>query len=136
MQNNKPKRISKEGGKSFLFLPEGYRPTWNGIKDYHKEYHENTERSDLRLTDKIKRAKGNFQSEINQRVNKAYDVNKANGLSFERALIGKELQKAHVLYNLKLAKEKKKPLTLAQFRTKAKRNSFKKHLLALSSHQF
>lgn len=135
---NKPKRVFK-GGESSLYLPEGFRPTEIGIKNLHKKYHSGSEVSNLDTTKSVKKPKAK-QSGLVQKVEKQNEINARTAKSYSLASQGKEkpkdndlsVEKLQKLYN----KTAKKPLTLAQFRTKAKRRSFLKTLQQLATHQY
>lgn len=133
---NKPKRIYK-GDKVALYLPEGFKPTELGIKNLHREYYAGSKISKFDTTEKMKKAK---RGGLVQKVEKQDKINAKTALSYERAKQGKEkpqgvdlsINKLHKLYNLTSGK----PMTLAQFRTRAKRRSFQKTLRQLATHQF
>lgn len=133
---NKPKRIYK-GDKVALYLPEGFKPTELGIKNLHREYYSGSKVSKFDTIEKMKKAK---RGGLVQKVEKQDQINAQTAKSYERAKQGKEkpqgvdlsIDKLHKLYNLTA----EKPLTLAQFRSRAKRRSFQKTLRQLSTHQF
>lgn len=133
---NKPKRIYK-GDKVALYLPEGYKPTELGIKNLHYKHHAGSKVSKFDTIEKMKKAK---RGGLVQKVEKQDKINAQTAKSYERAKQGKEkikdidlsIDKLHKLYNLTA----KKPMTLAQFRSRVKRRSFQKTLRQLSTHQF
>lgn len=135
---NKPKRVFN-GSDCSLFLPEGFRPTEIGIKNLHRKYHAGSEVSNLDTTKSVKRPKAK-QSGLVQKVEKQNEINSRTAKSYVLSQQGKEkpkdidlsIEKLQKIYN----KISKKPLTLAQFRTKAKKRSFKKTLHQLATHQF
>lgn len=135
---NRPKRIFR-GDESSLYLPEGFRPTEIGIKDLHRKYHSGSEVSKFDTTESVKRPKAK-QGGFVQKVEKQDRINSYTAKSYQRANQGKEkisdcnlsIEKLQKFYNLTA----KKPLTLSQFRTKAKKRSFKNTLKQLSTHQF
>lgn len=136
---NKPKRIFK-GSDCSLYLPEGYRPTEIGIKNLHRKHHAGSEVSSLDITTKVKKPKAK-QSGFVQKIEKQSEINAYTAKSYALANQGKEkpkdtelsIEKLQKIYNKTMAK---KPLTLAQFRTKAKKRSFKKTLHQLATHQY
>lgn len=133
---NKPKRIYK-GDKVALYLPEGFKPTELGIKNLHREYYAGSKVSKFDTIEKMKKAK---RGGLVQKVEKQDKINSQTAKSYERAKQGKEkpqgvdlsIDKLHKMYNLTA----EKPMTLAQFRSRAKRRSFQKTLRQLSTHQF
>lgn len=135
---NRPKRVFK-GGESSLYLPEGFRSTELGIKDLHRKYHSGSEVSKFDTTESVKRPKVR-QGGFVQKVEKQDIINSQTALSYQRANQGKDkpkgsdlsIEKLQKLYNLTA----KKPLTLSQFRSRAKRRSFQKTLKQLATHQF
>lgn len=141
MQRNKPKRVYKGGlnENPLLFLPEGYRPTEIGVKDLHREYHSNSERSDLDQVSKIRQSKNKLGGN-QQRIQASDRINELQAKKWGMAQQGKEkpaqselsVEQLQKLYNVKTGKS----LTLAQFRTKSKQRSFRKTLQQLTSHQF
>lgn len=139
---NKPKRVLKSGlnDNPLLYLPEGFRPTEIGIKDLHREYHSNSERSDLDVVSKVKQPKKKLGGK-QQRIDNSDKINALQAKKWTLAKQGKEkpiqsdlnVEKLQRMYNLTSGK---KPLTLAQFRTKAKQRSFQNTLRQLASHQY
>lgn len=135
---NKPKRIFK-GGESLLYLPEGFKPTEIGIKNLHRKYYSGSSVAKFDTAESVKRPKAR-QSGFVQKVEKQDRINAYNAKSYTMAQQGKEkpkdidlsIDKLQKIYNLTA----KKPMTLAQFRTKAKRRSFQKTLQQLATHQY
>lgn len=125
------------GSDCSLYLPEGFKPTELGIKNLHYKHHAGSKVSKFDTTEKIKKAK---RGGLVQKVEKQDQINAKTATSYERAKQGKEkpknidmsLDKLHKLYNLSTGKQ----ITLAQFRTRAKRRSFQKTLQQLATHQF
>lgn len=138
MQSKAPKRVFK-GNESSLYLPEGYKPTEIGIKNLHRKYYSGSKISELDTTKSVKKPKAN-QGGFVQKVEKQDRINAYTAKSYQMAQQGKEkpkdidlsVEKLQKLYN----QTAKKPLTLAQFRTKSKRRSFQKTLSQLATHQF
>ena len=138
MQSKAPKRVFK-GGKSSLYLPEGFRPTEIGIKNLHRKYYAGSEVSKFDTTKSVKRPKVR-QSGFVQKVENQSEINSCTAKSYVLASQGKEkpkninlsIEKLHKLYNVTA----ENPMTLAQFRTKSKRRSFQKTLRQLATHQY
>lgn len=136
MENRKPKRIY-EGDIVALYLPEGFKPTEIGIKNLHRKYYSGSSVAKFDTVEKIKKAK---RGGLVQKVEKQDEINSYTAKSYALAQQGKEkpkdidlsIEKLQTLYN----KTATKPLTLAQFRTKAKRRSFQKTLQQLATHQY
>lgn len=138
MANNRPKRVYK-GDEVALYLPEGFKPTEIGIKNLHRRYHSGSVVSELDLTEKVKKPKAK-QGGLIQKVESQDVTNTRTAKRYTTATQGKDkpkgidmsLERLCSLYN----KTAKKPLTLAQFRTRAKRRTFQKTLKQLATHQF
>ena len=138
IRSNRAKRVYK-GDSVALYLPEGFKPTEIGIKNLYRSYHSGSAVYELDITDKVRKTnykkvglmqKLERQDEINaltarQYMMEKYEKEKPKGLDIS-------LGELYYIYN----KTAKKQLTLAQFRTKAKRRSFQKTLRQLATHQF